>query len=310
MKFLKILFLPIHYAMVGFSLTISNLQIFICTIINKFIYIFTRKKDTKLQKIFDRQKDSPETLLLVTLYIVTIISLVNIFVPKTSYKTNDKIEIFTYQNVSTIDNENIEQSNENTNIENSQTYYSNSVDFDSLLTKNPDTVAYIIVKGTNISYPVVQTDNNDYYLDHDFNNNYSGKGSIFADYRNTFDNLSLNTIIYGHHRLDNTMFGPLDNLFNESYYQNNTNQIMLITKDKTYTFNIFSVYEIYPEIYYLTTSFVSEEAYLTFLNTLKNRSIYNINETLDITSKIITLSTCNTDNTGRLVVHAKLVGES
>lgn len=134
MKFLKILFLPIHYAMVDFSLTISNLQIFICTIINKFIYIFTRKKDTKLQKFFDRQKDSPETLLLVTLYIVTIISLVNIFVPKTSYKTNDKIEIFTYQNVSTIDNENIEQSNENTNIENSQTYYSNSVDFDSLLT--------------------------------------------------------------------------------------------------------------------------------------------------------------------------------
>lgn len=310
MKIIKILFLPIHYAMVGFSLTISNLQIFICTIINKFIYLITRKKDTKIQKFCDRQKKSPESLLLVILYAVTIISLVNIFVPKTSYKTNDKIEIFTYQNVRTIDNENIEQSNENTNIENSQTYYSNSVDFDSLLTKNPDTVAYIIVKGTNISYPVVQTDNNDYYLDHDFNNNYSGKGSIFADYRNTFDNLSLNTIIYGHHRLDNTMFGPLDNLFNESYYQNNTNQIMLITKDKTYTFNIFSVYEIDPEVYYLTTSFVSEEAYLTFLNTLKNRSIYNINETLDITSKIITLSTCNTDNTGRLVVHAKLVGES
>ena len=82
MKLLKKIFLPIHYAMVGFSLTISNLQIFICTIINKIIYIFTRKKDTKIQKFFERQKDSPESLLLVTLYIVTIISLVNIFVPK------------------------------------------------------------------------------------------------------------------------------------------------------------------------------------------------------------------------------------
>lgn len=299
MKILKFLFLPIHYAMVGFSLTVSNLQIFICTIINKFIYIITRKKDTKIQKFFDRQKDSPESLLLVTLYVVTIISLINIFVPKTSYKTNDKIEIFTYQNVNTIDNS---ITNENTTTYN--------VDFDNLVITNPDTVAYIVVNGTNISYPVVQTDNNSYYLDHDFNHNYSGKGSIFADYRNTFDNLSLNTIIYGHHRLDNTMFGPLDNLFNESYYQNNNNQIILITKDKTYTFNIFSVYEIDSEVYYLTTSFVSEEAYLTFLNTLKSRSIYNINETLDINSKIITLSTCNTDNTGRLVVHAKLVGES
>ena len=57
MKLLKKIFLPIHYAMVGFSLTISNLQIFICTIINKIIYIFTRKKDTKIQKFFERQKD-------------------------------------------------------------------------------------------------------------------------------------------------------------------------------------------------------------------------------------------------------------
>ena len=307
MKLLKKIFLPIHYAMVGFSLTISNLQIFICTIINKIIYIFTRKKDTKIQKFFERQKDSPESLLLVTLYIVTIISLVNIFVPKSSFEQSNKVEIFTYQNVSTIDNDTT--IGNNASQENSTTYNA-TVDFDSLISTNSDTIAYIIVKGTNISYPVVQTDNNDYYLDHDFNHNYSIKGSIFADYRNTFDNLSLNTIIYGHHRLDNTMFGPLDKLFNEEYYKNNTNQIMLITKDKTYTFNIFSVYEIDPEVYYLTTSFVSDNAYLTFLNTLKSRSIFNINETLDINSKIITLSTCNTDNTGRLVIHAKLVVES
>lgn len=307
MKILKNLFLPIHYAMVGFFLTVSNLQIFICTIINKFIYIITRKKDTKIQKFFDRQKNSPESLLLVTLYVVTIISLINIFVPKNSYIQDNDIEIFTYQNVNTIDNS---TTNENNGGQGNNTTYDVNVDFDNLVRTNPDTVAYIVVNGTNISYPVVQTDNNSYYLDHDFNHNYSIKGSIFADYRNTFDNLSLNTIIYGHHRLDNTMFGPLDNLFNESYYQNNTNQIMLITKDKTYTFNIFSIYEIDSEVYYLTTSFVSEDAYLTFLNTLKNRSIYNINETLDKNSKIITLSTCNTDNTGRLVVHAKLVGES
>ena len=82
MKLLKKIFLPIHYAMVGFSLTISNLQIFICTIINKIIYIFTRKKDTKLQKSFERQKDSPESLLLVTLYVVTIISLIYLLLSK------------------------------------------------------------------------------------------------------------------------------------------------------------------------------------------------------------------------------------
>lgn len=56
MKILKFLFLPIHYAMVGFSLTVSNLQLFICTIINKFIYIITKKKDTKIQKFLIDKK--------------------------------------------------------------------------------------------------------------------------------------------------------------------------------------------------------------------------------------------------------------
>lgn len=304
MKFFKILFLPIHYAMVGFSLTISNLQIFICTIINKIIYIFTRKSDTKVQNFFNRQKEHPENLLLVTLYVVTIISLINIFVPKTSYKEKEEVQIFTYENVSTLDNDST-----NNDVENNINYETN-IDFNSLISTNPDTVAYIIVEGTNISYPVVQTDNNDYYLDHDFNHNYSGKGAIFADYRNTFDNLSLNTIIYGHHRLDNTMFGPLDKLFTDDYYRNGSHKILLITKDKTYTFNVFSVYEIDPEIYYLTTTFNSDNDYLNFLNTLKPRSLYQYSEILDANSKIITLSTCNLDNTGRLVVHAKLVGES
>lgn len=308
MKFLKILFLPIHYAMVGFSLTVSNLQIFICTIINKFIYIITRKKDTKIQNFFDRQKDSPESLLLVTLYVVTIISLVNILIPKTSFITKEQVLIFTYQDVSTVDNDSLEYDN-NQSIDDSNTNYVVNIDFNSLLNTNPDTVAYIIVEDTNISYPVVQTNNNDYYLEHDFNKNYSGKGAIFADYRNNFDNLSLNTIIYGHHRLDNTMFGPLDTLFTQNNYQNGSHRIILATINKTYIYNIFSIYEIDPEIYYLTTSFNSDSAYLEFLNILKSRSIYQYPETLDSTSKILTLSTCNLDNTGRLVVHAKLVGE-
>ena len=309
MKFLKFIFSPIYYAMAGFSFTISSLQMFLFNAVIKIVNIITRKTDTKIQKFFNKQKDHPENLLLITLYVVTIISLVNIFVPKTSYKENNEVIIYTYENVSTIDNDN-STSNENIEQPENNTSYGTNVDFDSLTLTNSDTVAYIIVEGTNISYPVVQTDNNDYYLDHDFNHNYSQKGSIFADYRNTFDNLSKNTIIYGHHRLDNTMFGPLDKLFTDNYYKNGSHRILLITRDKTYTFNVFSVYEIDPEIYYLTTNFNSDNDYLNFLNTLKSRSIHNYQETLDASSKIITLSTCNLDNTGRLVVHAKLVGES
>ena len=306
MKFIKALFLPIHYTMAGFSFTISSLQEFLCNFFIKLVNKITGKEDTKIQRFFEKQKKSPENLLLVALYVVTIISLINIFVPKDSYTSNNNVKVFTYEDVNTVDNDNIVENNSQPG---GDTHYSVEVDFNSLISTNSDTVAYIIVEDTNISYPVVQTDNNDFYLNHNFNKDYSQKGAIFADYRNDFNNMSLNTIIYGHHRLDNTMFGPLDTLFTEKNYKNGSHRIIIKTQSKTYVYNIFSVYEIDPEIYYLTTSFNSDNAYLEFLNTLKSRSIYQYSETLDATSKILTLSTCNLDNSGRLVVHAKLVEE-
>lgn len=307
MKFVRTLFLPIHYTMAGFAFTISILQEFLCDFFIKIVKKITGNNDSKIQHFFEKQKKSPENLLLVVLYVVTIISLINIFVPKDSYTSNNNVKIFTYENVNTVDNENVVENNTQSNL--GDTHYSVNVDFNSLISTNPDTVAYIIVEDTNISYPVVQTDNNDFYLNHNFNKDYSQKGAIFADYRNDFNNMSLNTIIYGHHRLDNTLFGPLDTLFTEKNYKNGSHRIIIKTQSKTYVYNIFSVYEIDPEIYYLTTSFNSDNAYLEFLNTLKSRSIYQYPETLDATSKILTLSTCNLDNSGRLVVHAKLVEE-
>ncbi len=300
MKFIKFIFLPIHYAMVGFSLTVSTIQSFLCDLFNKIIFVLTKKENTKLQIFFSKQKDSPENLLLGVLYIVTIITLVNIFVPKNIETRNYQIKVFTYKDVNTIDNDQ--------QIVNP--YYDSSIDFSSLLKANPDVVAYLKVLDTNISYPVLKSTDNEYYLTHDFNRNYSPqKGSIFADYRNNFENLSLNTIIYGHHRLDNTMFGPLDILFEEEYYHSSSHEIILTTPLKTYVFRVFSTYEIEPEVYYLTTDFINEGAYLSFLNTLKSRSIFNYPESLSATDKIITLSTCNLYNTGRLVIHAKLVEE-
>ena len=239
MKFVRTLFLPIHYTMAGFAFTISILQEFLCDFFIKIVKKITGNNDSKIQHFFEKQKKSPENLLLVVLYVVTIISLINIFVPKDSYTSNNNVKIFTYENVNTVDNENVVENNTQSNLE--DTHYSVNVDFNSLISTNPDTVAYIIVEDTNISYPVVQTDNNDFYLNHNFNKDYSQKGAIFADYRNDFNNMSLNTIIYGHHRLDNTMFGPLDTLFTEKNYKNGSHRIIIKTQSKTYVYNIFSV---------------------------------------------------------------------
>lgn len=309
MKVLKAILLPIRYAIYGFSFTISTFYSLLCDGINWLLLkIGGTTKFIKTRNFFENQKEHPENFLLTILYLVAILSFINIFVPKNNntFSMNTQHQV-SYEDVSTIETNNDSTSN----IENNNTNYNTNtiIDFASLKASNPDTIAYLEVLATNISYPVVQTTDNDYYLTHDFNKTYSQRGAIFADYRNSFDTLSKNTIIYGHHRLDNTMFGQIDVLFTNDYLQNKDHIILLKTENKTYTFKVFSVYEIDPEVYYLTTSFQSDSSYLDFLNTLKQRSVFNFNEELDANTKIITLSTCNLDNTGRLVVHGKLIGE-
>ena len=85
-----------------------------------------------------------------------------------------------------------------------------SVSFDRLKQLNDQTVGWIKVEGTNINYPVVQAADNEFYLTNTFYKRKSIVGWIFADYRNNMDNLSFNTIIYGHSELlNNSMFTSL-----------------------------------------------------------------------------------------------------
>lgn len=82
----------------------------------------------------------------------------------------------------------------------------------ALLAENKDTVGYIKIDGIKVDNVVVQTDNNDYYLDHNFYGKPSQPGTLFADYRCTLNtyNDSDNIIIYGHNQKDGKMFGELD----------------------------------------------------------------------------------------------------
>ena len=87
------------------------------------------------------------------------------------------------------------------------------IDFNSLLGVNDQVVGWLSVDTTNINYPIVQTKNNDYYLNHDINKSLSGSGWTFMDYRNNPDMSDDNTIFYGHNLLNKTAFGSIDNIF-------------------------------------------------------------------------------------------------
>ena len=184
------------------------------------------------------------------------------------------------------------------------------VDITELKEKNSDTVGWINVNNTNINYPFVQTKDNSYYLNHSFDKKYNEAGWVFLDYRNNNDLNNKNTILYAHSRLDKTMFGSLSKVLKSSWYNNKDNHIIRLSTDTENTlWQIFSVYKIPEESYYITTNFNNNEEYNKFLNTIKQRSIHNFNTNLDTNDKILTLSTCYSD-TERTVVHAKLIKRS
>lgn len=182
------------------------------------------------------------------------------------------------------------------------------VDFTGLLEKNNDTVAYINVRGTNVNYPVVQTSNNDYYLTHAFDKSYNDAGWVYMDFRNNKNFTDFNTIIYGHGRLNKTVFGSLKTLLNKSWQNNKDNYILAIsTPDINYIYQIFSIYTIPSETYYIQTSFKDDNRRNLWITEMNKRNTSIINSPANINDKIITLSTCLNDDGMRVVVHAKLI---
>lgn len=182
------------------------------------------------------------------------------------------------------------------------------INFTDLLEQNKETIGWIKVEGTEVNYPIVQADNNEYYLNHSFDNSENEAGWIFSDFRNNFQRLNTNTIIYGHARKDNTMFGSLKQTLENEWYQNEMNHIIKISTPKENTiWQIFSIYTIPNETYYLTSNFKTQSSYELFIETLIKRSIYKFETTVNINDKILTLSTCKDTYGNRLVIHAKLI---
>ncbi len=179
----------------------------------------------------------------------------------------------------------------------------------NLNNRYPDLYGWITISGTNINYPIMQTDNNDYYLNHSYTGAYLGAGAIFADYnceKKLTDNKNL--VVYGHHMSNSSMFHQLDNFLKESFFMNN-GKITVYTLDGMYTYQIYSIYETDKYYPYITTYFKSGESFVEFAEKSEEKSIYNKDNVLFTPSdRILTLSTCNNRFAdGRLAVHAVMI---
>lgn len=188
-------------------------------------------------------------------------------------------------------------------------YYTNYEQvFEKLLVINSDTVGWVTVNNTKINYPVVKGEDNDYYLKRDFNKNKNSMGWVYMDYRNSVNMLSQNTIIYGHNIKAGLMFGSLRYTLNESWYKKTTNQIITFnTINENMKWQIFSIYKVGVTNDYLYANFNTDEEFLSFVDMIKSRSIYDFGVTIDKDDNILTLSTCYGNGDQRMVVHAKLI---
>ena len=177
------------------------------------------------------------------------------------------------------------------------------VDFKSLKQVNNEALGWIYIEDTPINYPLLQTDNNDYYLKHTYDRRYSDFGSIFIDYRSSSDLTDPNTIIYGHNTKNGSMFGTLKKYKDKSYLEQHP-CFYIIYEDATYKYEIISAFtaQISNPVYNL--DFADENKFTDWITQVcKSSEVDAGNYVPTGEEKIVTLSTCTSrTRTERFVI--------
>ena len=160
------------------------------------------------------------------------------------------------------------------------------IDWNYLKSINKDIIGWIEIEGTEINYPILKDSVNLYYLKHNYLKNYNSNGSIFTLNNKPFEDEE--TLIYGHNMKNGTMFSLLGNYLNEDYLYSHQN-IKIYTSEKNYKGVIFSAYSIGIGTEKNNISNLNYEERISYY---KKSSKVNVNN-VDITNKIIKLSTCS-----------------
>lgn len=187
-------------------------------------------------------------------------------------------------------------------------------EYKTLINKNKKLIGWIKIDDTIIDYPVMQTVNNEYYLNHNFNQEEDKNGCIFMDYQCDVIKGCDNYILYGHHMQSGKMFGTLDEYSSESYYKKHpTIQFDTIYEKGTYEIMYVFRSKVYSEEditfkYYQFINASSEKEFNSYLKEMADMSLYDTGVTASYGDQLLTLSTCDyQEEQGRFVVVAKRV---
>ena len=185
-----------------------------------------------------------------------------------------------------------------------------AMDFTALREVNSDVLGWILIPGTVISYPLLQGDDNQYYLNHTWKKWTSAVGAIFLECNNSPDLSDFNTIVYGHRMNNGSMFASLKNYKTRSYWS--AHPCVYITNDAgTHKYDIFAAYEVSTEGSTYQLGFSGNASKQAFLDECMSRSVIDTGIVPTVYDRILTLSTCTgRGHATRWVVQAVLRGEA
>lgn len=176
--------------------------------------------------------------------------------------------------------------------------------------QNSDLAGWLIVQGTDISYPVMQCEDDEYYLSHNFYKKKDKYGCLYVKSNADLHTPGTNFIVYGHNMKDGSMFGQLDQYKSESFYMDHC-QISFATLNEERRYEVMAVFEVQIEEtsdfkYYQFYQAETEEEFLDFYENVRKLALYDTKVTAEFGDTFLTLSTCSDyGKNGRLVVVAK-----
>lgn len=186
--------------------------------------------------------------------------------------------------------------------------------YEELFARNEDMAAWLVVDGTVIDYPVMQTmEDEAYYLKRDFDGNEDEAGCLILDTdSDLYGSGTTNLIIHGHNMKAGTMFGSLDEYRNEDFYSEHK-YMELYTETERRCYEVMAVF--YSQVYYTTDQVFKyyqffqaqdEEGFQDFYENVKKMSLYDTGVTAELGDCFLTLSTCTYHvEDGRFVVVSK-----
>lgn len=180
------------------------------------------------------------------------------------------------------------------------------IDLDALQEINPEAVGWIEIPDTIISYPMVHSTDNRYYLSHTFRKESNKSGSIFLETSNSADFSDLHTIIYGHNMKNGSMFAGLKDYSSKSYLDAHP-YIYIDLADGSHCYQIFSCHEASVSDNCYTIGYQPDDVYAAFLESMQAASLYDTGVEVGIEDYVVTLSTCTKNGTKRFVVHARKI---